>query len=331
MSTVPTTEPAPLFDLAAYDAASAEGRLALERHLDHHLQHSGFLTVAGHGIPRELIRATRQTALSFFALEADRKGGFQPLVAGAPGYYPFAAGSLARTLGGDAVPDLKESFTIGPVLPGAARAADDPSLARWFPEPRWPELTDFEQVWTAYYAAMDALARRLLGLFANALDLPADWFDAGCRNPTSTLSAVHYPGTGGAAPQALRAGAHSDYGTLTILHKQPGADDLEVRLPDGRWSRQRPGEDVFVVNTGDLLAQWTNDRWVSTVHRVVVPDSGSQPSLSLGFFHQPDADCLVEALPSCVSLDRPIRYAPVRAGDHLAAKWSRQHATAGAE
>ena len=157
-----------------------------------------------------------------------------------------------------------------------------------------------------------------------SLDLPADWFDAGCRNPTSTLSAVHYPGTDGAAPQALRAGAHSDYGTLTILHKQPGADDLEVRLPDGRWSRQRPGEDVFIVNTGDLLAQW--DQRPLGVDRA--PGS-SCPSRDRGracrsaSSHQPDADCLVEALPSCVSADRPVRYEPVRAGEHLAGQVGR--------
>jgi isopenicillin N synthase-like dioxygenase len=96
-------------------------------------------------------------------------------------------------------------------------------------------------------------------------------------------------------------------------------------MPDGSWSRLRPAEDVLVVNTGDLLAQWTNDRWVSTVHRVV---AGSTPSLSLGFFHQPDADALVEALPSCVSAEHPARHAPIRAGDHLAAKMTRQHTPA---
>ncbi len=302
----------PLIDLSA--------TAGVERVLDGHLSHTGFLVLTGHGVDPALIRQTRTMAARFFALDDDVKSSFRPVADGAPGYYPPAAGSLARTLGEDGPPDAKESFTTGPL-----RSCGDPALARWFPPTRWPDVPGFAATWSAYYRAMDGLAERLLALFARALDLPSDRFAATCLNPTSTLSAVHYPG--GAPGSTMRAGAHSDYGTLTILHKQPGADDLEVRTPDGRWARLRPTEDVFVVNTGDLLAQWTNDRWVSTVHRVVVPE-GRAPSLSLGFFHQPDADALVEALPSCVSTVNPARYAPVLAGDHLVAKMTRQHATA---
>ncbi len=300
----------PLVDLAHTD----------ERALDEHLCRSGFLMVTGHGIDPALIDRTREMAARFFALAEDAKSAFRPVADGAPGYYPLATGSLARTLGEDGPPDAKESFTTGPLRDGSS---GDPALARWFPPTRWPDVAGFAETWSAYYRAMDGLAVRLLALFARALDLAEDRFATACRNPTSTLSAVHYPG--GDPSAGMRAGAHSDYGTLTILHKQPGADDLEVRTRTGGWSRLRPAEDVFVVNTGDLLAQWTNDRWVSTVHRVV---AGSGPSLSLGFFHQPDADALVEALPSCVSATRPARYAPVLAGHHLAAKMTRQHTPA---
>lgn len=306
----------PLVDL------SASG-VAVDRALDDHLRHTGFLLVAGHGVDPALISATREAALRFFALDDAAKRSFRPAADGAPGYYPLATGSLARTLGEDGPPDLKESFTTGPLHDGAH---GDPALARWFPATRWPDVPGFAATWTDYYRAMDDLAARLLALFARALGLPSNAFAASCANPTSTLSAVHYPGVSAGA--SMRAGPHSDYGTLTILHKQPGADDLEVRLPDGTWSRLRPAADVFVVNTGDLLAQWTNDRWVSTVHRVVVPERGPRQSLSLGFFHQPDADALVQALPGCVSAQRPARYAPVRAGEHLAAKMSRQHSAA---
>lgn len=313
----------PLIDLSAHARGTGPQRRAIERALDEHLRHTGFLLVAGHGVDATLIQRTRTMAGRFFALGDDAKGSFSPVADGAPGYYPLATGSLAATLGADGPPDPKESFTTGPLTDGSG---GDPALARWFPPTRWPDVPGFAGTWTAYHRAMDRLATSLLALFARALDLPEGRFAAACRNPTSTLSAVHYPG--GGSPEGMRAGAHSDYGTLTVLHKQPGADDLEVRMPDGTWSRLRPATDVFVVNTGDLLAQWTNDRWVSTVHRVVVPEGGSRPSLSLGFFHQPDADALVEALPSCVSTDNPARYAPVLAGEHLAAKMTRQHSTA---
>lgn len=312
----------PLIDLSAHDRGREQERRVIERALDEHLRHTGFLLVAGHGVDAALIDRTREMATRFFALADDAKGSFRPVADGAPGYYPLATGSLAATLGEDGPPDPKESFTTGPLTGGPG---GDPALARWFPPTRWPDIPGFSDTWTAYHRAMEALATALLALFARALDLPADRFAQACRNPTSTMSAVHYPG---GSASGVRAGAHSDYGTLTILHKHPGADDLEVRMPDGTWSRLRPEPGVFVVNTGDLLAQWTNDRWVSTVHRVVVPEEGSRPSTSLGFFHQPDADALVEALPSCVTADNPARYAPVLAGEHLAAKMRRQHTAA---
>ncbi len=293
---------APVLDLAAPPRPAD---------VDNHLRRSGFLLLTGHGVDAGLIRETRDVAGRFFALDDGVKRSFRPAADGAPGYQPLAGGgALARTLGGDGPPDPKESFTTGPLA-----AAPDPALARWFPAPRWPDVPGFAEVWTAYYRAMDELATRLLALFARALELPDDWFAAFCRHPTSTLSAVRYPATSA----AIRAGEHSDYGTLTILHKQPGADDLEVRTPDGGWTRLRPGDGTLVVNTGDLLARWTGDRWVSTVHRVV---GGPRPGVSLGFFHQPDADALVGALPGHGSAGYP----PVRAGEHLAAKMTSQHA-----
>lgn len=315
----------PLFDLGAYEAAGADERAGYEADLDEHLCRSGFLLLTGHGVDLDLVRRTRASAAEFFARPVAAKIGYEPAAAGAPGYYPVASGSLSRTLGEEGLPDLKESFTTGPLLADARGAGGDPALERWFPANRWPEVDGFADIWTAYYRAMDALSNRLLRLFARALDLEPDFFAEFCTNPTSTLSAVHYPGTGEVDSAAQRAGAHSDYGTLTILHKEPGADDLEVLRPGGGWNRMSPDEGVFVVNTGDLLAQWTNDRWVSTVHRVVIPGGVSRRSLSIAFFHQPDADALVEALPSCISEQRPAAYAPVRAGAHLEAKMMRQH------
>ena len=316
---------APLFDLGAYETASPGEQTGYAADLDQHLRRSGFLLVTGHGVDLDLVRRTRAVAAEFFALPVAVKSGYVPAAVGAPGYYPVASGSLSRTLGAEGLPDLKESFTTGPLLSQARGAGGDPSLERWFPPNRWPDVAGFADVWVAYYRAMDALSNRLLQLFARALDLPPDFFAGFCTNPTSTLSAVHYPGTGEVGTEAMRAGAHSDYGTLTILHKEPGADDLEVLRPGGGWMRMSPAEDVFVVNTGDLLAQWTNERWVSTVHRVVVPDGVSRRSLSIAFFHQPDADALVAALPGCVSEQRPAIHPPVRAGAHLESKMTRQH------
>jgi isopenicillin N synthase-like dioxygenase len=117
-------------------------------------------------------------------------------------------------------------------------------------------------------------------------------------------------------------GAHTDYGILTVLYadRVPG---LEIVGPDGEWHGVVPPDDAFLVNLGDLLAEWTNDRWRSTLHRVVPPPRGTQGAAirrSIAFFHDGNHDALIECLPTCCSADNPPRYPAVVAGDHLMAK-----------
>jgi isopenicillin N synthase-like dioxygenase len=117
--------------------------------------------------------------------------------------------------------------------------------------------------------------------------------------------------------------AHTDYGSLTILLPEPGSHGLEIFGPDGAWTAVPSQAGAFVVNIGDLMARWTNDRWVSTMHRVVNPPRDvtvGTRRLSLAFFHQPNHDALVECLPSCAG-NRPPLYPPVTSGAHLHAKY----------
>lgn len=125
----------------------------------------------------------------------------------------------------------------------------------------------------------------------------------------------------------MRAGAHTDYGSMTILVTDavPG---LEVHR-DGGWEPVEPVPGLLVVNVGDLLARWTNDRWRSTLHRVV-PVEGADGDLrgrqSIAYFQQPDRDALVECLPTCTSATNPPRYAPISSGEHYDGKIARQYA-----
>jgi isopenicillin N synthase-like dioxygenase len=115
-------------------------------------------------------------------------------------------------------------------------------------------------------------------------------------------------------------GAHTDYGVLTVLlaDRVPG---LEIVDPHGDWVGVVPEPGCLLVNLDDLLAQWTNDRWRSTLHRVVPPvGEGERLRRSAAFFHEADSDALVEAISTCVDAAHPARYPPVRAGDHLLAK-----------
>jgi isopenicillin N synthase-like dioxygenase len=136
---------------------------------------------------------------------------------------------------------------------------------------------------------------------------------------------VHYPHQDAPPPPgALRAGAHTDYGTLTILRQDDAPGGLEVQDAAGRWVPVpfQPGS--FVVNIGDLMARWTNDRWRSTLHRVVnpPPEPGrSNRRTSLPFFHNANWDARIECLPTCLAAGEAPRHAPVLAGAHLMAKF----------
>ena len=172
---------------------------------------------------------------------------------------------------------------------------------------------------------MADLAHRLLTLMATGLDLPPAYFDPLVDRHTSAQRALRYPALDGRPPDRgqLRAGAHTDYGTLTILRQDDGPGGLEVLAPDGRWIPVPPQRGAFVVNLGDSLARWTNDQWRSTMHRVVVPDgdNGRTARQSMAFFHNANWDAVIECLPTCAGPGNPPRYPPVTAGRHLMDKF----------
>jgi isopenicillin N synthase-like dioxygenase len=152
-----------------------------------------------------------------------------------------------------------------------------------------------------------------MGLMALALGLDEGWFADKIDDHITGLTALHYPVLDQPAlPGQSRRGEHTDWGSITILHHdgQPG---LQVMTPEGAWEDAPVVPGAFVVNLGDLMAAWTNDRWRSTMHRVVVPD-GAGDRVSIAFFHQPDFDARIECIPTCTSTDDPPRHPPTTSG-----------------
>jgi isopenicillin N synthase-like dioxygenase len=130
---------------------------------------------------------------------------------------------------------------------------------------------------------------------------------------------LHYPaGTPAASPAQLGAGAHTDYGSITLLH-QDEVGGLEVRGADGHWHPAPAVPGALLVNTGDLMQRWTNDHFRSTVHRVR-PIGGLTDRYSIAFFVDPDSDVRVECIEGCKTEDRPARYPTITAGEHIQAK-----------
>jgi isopenicillin N synthase-like dioxygenase len=180
-----------------------------------------------------------------------------------------------------------------------------------------PDMPEFRAAWEAYYREMEALAARIMQAFAVALDLDAQFFAPFIDAPVSALRALNYPAQPAVPqPDQLRAGAHSDYGSLTILLPQAGSRGLEIFTRDGIWQEVPPIPDTFIVNIGDLMARWSNDRWRSTLHRVVNHTTETARQ-SLAFFHQPNWSAEITCLPD----KGPAKYPPVLSGPYLMDKF----------
>ncbi len=313
----------PLVDLTRFESADDQVRAAAGAELDQACRRIGFFAVTGHGVPESTVAQAHSAALAFFDLpESDRLTAAKPYPHYPYGYVPFSVEALNRSIGGVGAPDLKETYNVGPVDSPPrppAEMVDDDERAVWAPT-IWPSaMPDLRPPLEAYYRALSGLAARLMAAFGTALGLGARWFDPFIDHHTSALRLAHYPALSGPPPaDRLRAGAHTDYGTLTILRldAEPG---LQVQTDDGTWLDVDAPTGAFVVNLGDLMERWTNDRWRSTMHRVVVPPGRhGHRRLTMPFFHNANWDARVECI---VASGRQPRYQPVLAGAHLMAKF----------
>jgi isopenicillin N synthase-like dioxygenase len=317
-----TTTSFPVFDLSRFERASAGERIALGAEVDDICRSTGFLAISGHSVPQDIIDGVWSQAKAFFDLPPDEKEKVRAPFPGYPyGYLGPGVEALAKSRGQDTPPDLKESFNGGPLaVPEGLR--DPEALAFCYADTIWPsEPAGFADAWKAYYRAMEDLAARIMRVFAVALKLPEEFFQPTIDRPISALRALNYPETN-APPQRgqLRAGAHTDYGSLTILLPQAGSGGLQIYTPEGTWREVPPVPGAFVINIGDLMALWTNDRWVSTLHRVV-SDGNPARRQSLAFFHQPNWDQDIVCIESCLQPGETARYAPVKSGPYLMSKF----------
>ena len=149
------------------------------------------------------------------------------------------------------------------------------------------------------------------------------FFDDKVDRSIGTMRLNYYPAQAVAPkPGQLRASAHTDYGGFTILSGEDVPGGLQVRTRDGRWIDVVTAPATFVVNIGDLLMRWTNDRWLSNMHRVVNPPSAGGPSrarLSIAFFNHPNYDVRIE----CLGSQGPATHAPVLSGDYRDGKYAK--------
>jgi isopenicillin N synthase-like dioxygenase len=185
----------------------------------------------------------------------------------------------------------------------------------------FPEApTDFEPAIREYYTEIERLYRTIMRMFAVALDLKEDYFEPMLTHLENTLRLTHYPELDREPlPGELRAGAHTDGGICTILHIDDTPNSLEVLTRSGKWTFVNRVPGTFIINIGDLMMRWTNDKWVSTVHRVVNPpfvNGRAARRLSIVTFCQVNFDTVIDCLPNCSGPGNPPRYEPVRSDDY---------------
>ena len=313
----------PVIDLSSARAGGAAARRRAAAAIDTACREIGFFAIDGHGVPERVVNDLRRVAHEFFALPAAAKLATRHPVAGTNrGYHPAGGEALSTANDAPAPPDLKEFFHVGPVDVGADAYYTSAEGRQHFTPNVWPAVpAGFQRAASVYYRAMSELVRSLMRLAALALDVDETFFDDKIDRSIGTMRLNYYPAqTGLPAPGQLRAGAHTDYGGFTILSGEDVPGGLQIRARDGRWVDVATLPTRFVVNIGDLLMRWTNDRWLSNLHRVVNPPAGDgPPRLSVAFFHHPNYDVTIE----CLASQGAARHPPVRSGDYRDLKYAK--------
>lgn len=315
----------PVVDLSSWWDGDAEARAAVGTAFDDAARTVGFAQVVGHGIADDVIGAMVRESDAFFALPLERKLAVVPPDASINrGYAAIGTEALSYSIGDAAPPDLFEAFNIGEDVVDR----DDPFYRDepfgFFAPNIWPQApAGLRPALVAYFAEARRVALALTDVFAVALGLPAGWFRPFVERSTTTMRTINYERRAhepDPLPDQQRMGAHTDYGVVTVLWAD-AAPGLQILGDDGEWHGVVPESGALLVNLGDLTAEWTNDRWRSTLHRVV-PPSGHGPAKrrSTAFFLDANWDALIECVPTCSDAKHPPKYPPARAGEHLMAK-----------
>lgn len=283
-------------DLSRWHAGGAEAD-AVAAEVDEGLQRAGFILVTGHGVDPALAAAVRAASRRFFAQSDAVKQSYSVPVGG-HGWIGPGAEANGYAEGTETPPDLKESYSLG-----AETATGDAAVDRiWFAPNVWPsEVPELEALVSEYTCAVRKVSDDLLALFSYALGLSENPWEALASRPTWTMNINHYPPmtvVGQPEPGQFRIGPHTDFGTVTVLDREPGAGGLQVYSDAGGWEDAPYDPGALTVNIGDLLEYWSGRRWPSGRHRVLPPqpEAPEEDLVSLIYFYEANHDSLVRPL-----------------------------------
>ena len=307
-------EAVPAIDFGRFRQGDAAARRAVAGEIGAACRNIGFFYVTNHGVPDTLLAQTFAEARRFFGQPDDIKARIA--IENSPchrGYFAMGGENLDPAKQTEAG-DFKEGLKIGRHL-----EPDHPLVKAGIPlhgPNQWPDgLPGWREAMQAYFDALCDLGHDIMRAFALALALPEDFFDDKLTLPMATVGPLHYPPQTGPVTEArIGAGAHTDFGCLTILAQDP-VGGLQVRNSAGQWIDAPYIEGSFVVNIGDMMARWTNDLFASTKHRVI--NVSQRDRYSIPFFYDPNHDAEVACLETCQGPDTPPKYPPTTGLQHL--------------
>ena len=308
-----TASALPIVDLADSFSPDADRRRAIAWEVHKACRDTGFFYVTNHGIPDEMLDGQLDWAQRFFALPLRAK--LELVMSNDNGFCGYESMQM-QTLDLGSPPDLKEGFQFN-------RETDAETTRRG--RNQWPTaLPDFRPRMVAYQERMVALGRHLMRVLALSLDLDEGYFDNALEGLTCSVRLLHYPPhPADATFNQLGAGAHTDWGSITML-LQDDCGGLEIQHASGEWIRATPIQGALVVNLGDMMRRWTNDIYKSTLHRVLNAESGRDRYSVASFFNVNHA-YRVECLPTCRPEHGDPLYPPCTVGEHTKEMFERTY------
>lgn len=301
----------PIIDFTGFDSPDPKVRKEVTNQICTAMSDVGFMALTNLPIKPDLITQTFSTAQTFFAQSSEQKAksGYHSAEENF-GYQGVGVESLDPASG---KVDQKETFT----LRNAPRQASD--------DTRWPD-ENFRQKISEFYGQALNAAYAIQRLLAEQFELDEDFFVNLHQGENVTLRLLHYP----EVPEqpidndAIGAGAHTDYGMLTLLF-QSGVSGLEVQTDAGDWQTVEPNPNAVVINTGDLMERWTNGKFRSTPHRVrQIP--GNPERFSIALFVDPDSAAPIEVLETCLADGESPQFPMITAGDYITGRIEASHA-----
>jgi len=299
----------PSVDLNDFLGGDAGKKAAFVQALGNAYETVGFVAVKNHGVPDALINDLYKYVQQFFSLPLQQKKQFEiPSLAGQRGYTSFGK---EHAKGSDE-PDLKEFFQYGQV-------PQDGFTEEYYPNNvQVPQLTQFNPTFDDAYRAFEKSGKALLQAIALYLGLDEFYFDKYVHNGNSILRAIHYPPITTEPKSAIRAEQHEDINLITLL-VGASADGLEILNNQGEWIPVTSLPEQIVVNVGDMLQRFTNNKLRSTTHRVVNPkrDLWHTSRFSIPFFLHPKSSMSLQCISSCIDDKHPLAYDEITAGEYL--------------